>query len=1464
MNAKRILAGGLACAMLLSTFSMSALAVSGDQSEWNGHPEIVEVNREPARATAYPFDTADKALAGDPEASSYYKLLNGDDWRFSWAEKPADRIGVKDETFADVDYDDSSWDTITVPLSWQVVKDEDGNFKYDQPIYANQDYPWQYTEDGRQSKVGTAPTKYNPVGTYRKDLGDLSDWNGRDVFISFEGVEAAMYLYVNGQYIGYAEDFSTRHEFNITDALDFAPGAKNVATVEVFRWTDGSYIENQDGIRLAGIFRDVYLTSKAPVEIRDFTVVTDLDENYVNANLNVEVELRDLGAESTDGLTVEAQLYGADNQPVGKAMTAQVASFSGGIATVNLTAPYENPLKWSAEHPNLYRLVLTLKQNGAAVEYTGVNVGFREISIINEGTTNAQMILNGQPVYLKGVNRGEMYPSTGRHISKEVMEQEVKLMKQYNINAVRTSHYPSDPYFYELCDKYGIYIMDEANVESHNGRSQYNVPGDIPGYVEACKDRAVSMVERDKNYPCVIMWSPGNETGTGASIQGMLEYFDTDTTRLIHYQGWNDNPLVDVESNMYPEISAVEKAGRSTARPYIMCEYDHAMGNSAGSLNDYWDVIRSYPNLQGGFIWDWADQAIDTPIPGNESETFWGFDGDWEIVSGKDNFCVNGIVSADRSIQPEMYEVKKVYQNFQIYAKDLTTGVITVLNENVDTNANEYTLNWALVTDGVTVDSGSQTADVAPQATADIQLEGYAAPTLSVGQECFLNISFTTKTQPVWAEEEHYVVASEQLALDTADGALPKVDTSSMADFTKVEDGETALTITGADFAITFDKTTGALSSYQVGGVEYLAAPLEPNFWRAETDNDDKTGHDAQWKDAVSGASVTSFSVNQEGKQVYVTVGLKLNTKGNSMYTATYIVYGDGSVVVNSTLKPDSSLNSLLRVGMRLQMTPGFENMTWYGRGPSDSYWDRKVGYDVGVYESTVSEQFTNFQHTQETGNKTDVRWMALTNGDGAGLLFDAGDMALEMSALHNTQEDLADKDSETFKHPYELEGTDNTVVTIDYHQMGLGSGSCGPATLPEYTLPSDETYSYTYRILPITAEADCMALSKTDLTDESLNLITGITVDGEAVEGFHSDVMYYSLRKLPAEQPPVVAVTTASDDVKVTIQQAEGVPGTATITATAANGYSRTYTVEFLYSPYVYLSDLVPESADVGYGDFTTDANLKNGGKISLKVDGTTQTYDKGITAHATSTVVYDLSDVNAERFQAFVGIDLSEGRNPSSTIVFQVLGDGKELYTSPNITTYGTGYAVNVDVTGVTTLTLTATASGKNGHGQTVWGDAKLKISDGETPEVKPNLELADDAQGVLSEVEGVGKVLSGVPVGATLKDITDLFVPVKNGTLEFMESTGGSLEGDDTPMVTGYVVILRVDGTETDRLSLSLVGDLVPDGLLDNSDLQLVRETIVGKQTLDGLTLLAADADGSGTVDAYDLMAIKRLMN
>lgn len=1462
MNAKRILAGGLTCAMLLSTCSMSALAVSGDKSEWNGHPEIVEVNREPARATAYPFDTAEKALAGDPEASGYYQLLNGDDWRFSWAEKPADRIGLKDDAFADADYDDSAWDTITVPLSWQVVKDEDGNFKYDQPIYANQDYPWQYTQDGRQDVVGTAPTKYNPVGTYRKDLGDLSAWNGRDVFISFEGVETAMYLYVNGQYIGYAEDFATRHEFNITDALDFAPGAENVATVEVFRWSDGSYIENQDGIRLAGIFRDVYLTSKASVEIRDFTVVTDLDENYVNADLNVEVELRDLGAESTDGLTVEGQLYDADGQPVGGVMAAQVSSFADGIATVNLTAPYENPLKWSAEHPNLYRLVLTLKQDGAAVEYTSVNVGFREISIINDGTTNAQMILNGEPLYLKGVNRGEMYPTTGRHISKEVMEQEIKLMKQNNINAVRTSHYPSDPYFYELCDKYGIYIMDEANVESHNGRSQYSVPGDIPGYVVACEDRAISMVERDKNYPCVIMWSPGNETGTGASIQAMLEYFDTDSTRLIHYQGWNANELVDVESNMYPEISAVKKAGTSTNSPYIMCEYDHAMGNSAGSLNDYWDVIRSYPNLQGGFIWDWADQAIDTPIPGNPSETFWGYDGDWEIVSGKNNFCVNGIVSPDRTPQPEMAEVKKVYQNFQISAKDLENGVITVLNENVDTNANEYTLNWALVTDGVTVASGSQTADVAPQQSADIQLDGYAAPALTAGQECFLNISFTTKTQPVWADEANYVVATEQLALDTVDGALPKVDTTGMAAITQVDDGETALTIDGDGFSITFDKTNGKLSSYQMDGVEYLAEPLEPNFWRASTDNDDKTSHDTQWESAVTGASVTSFSVTPLEKLVYVTVGMQLGTKGNSTYTATYTVYGDGSVVVNSTLNPDSSLNPLLRVGMRLQMSPGFEYMTWYGRGPSDSYWDRKAGYDVGVYESTVSEQFTDFQYPQETGNKTDVRWMALTNETGDGLLFDAGDMVLEMSALHNTQEDL-----DQAKHPYQLQGTDNTVVTIDYHQMGLGSGSCGPTTLPEYTLTSDQTYSYTYRILPISAEDDCMALSKTDLTDNGLNLLTGITVDGEALEDFNPDVMYYSLRKLPAEQPPVVAVTTASDGVQVNIQQAEGVPGVATITATAANGYSRTYTVEFLYSPYVYISNLVPESVQVGYPagatNVTNDANLK-GTKISLKVDGVTQTFEKGITAHCASNVVYDLSGLNAERFQAYVGIDLVEGKNPSSAITFQVLGDGEVLYTSPSITTYGTGYLVDVDVTGVETLTLIATPSGSNGHGHTVWADAKLKIAEGDAPVVNPTLELADDAAGVLSDVEGVGKVLSGVPVGVTLKDITDLFAPVKNGTLEFMESTGGSLEGDDTAMVTGYVVILRVDGTETDRLSLSLVGDLVPDGRLDNSDLQMVRETIVGKQTLDGLTLLAADADGSGTVDAFDLMAIKRLMN
>ena len=617
MKQKKLLSVLLAGAMVVSGGSISGLegiipevVGAASSTEWNGQPGVFQVNREAARSTFYSFDTAEKAKAKDRTKSSFYQLLNGDDWKFSWAVKPADRIGAKDANFNQKDYDDSSWDNITVPKSWQTYVNKDGSWKYDPVIYSNQNYPWMNAEGKAYNKykVGDAPTECNPVGTYRKTFTIDSSWKDRNVFINFEGVGSAMYLWVNGKYIGYAEDSFTRDEFNITDALDFSEGNENVITVEVYRWSDGSYIENQDMVRLSGIFRDVYLTSKDDVEIRDYTVVTDLDDTYTDADLNVDVDVRNLSAEDVSGWSVEGNLYDSEGKLVTTTpLTGTVTSFDSETkeAKVSLTQHITDPEKWSAEKPNLYNLVLELKKDGVTKEATQTDVGFREVEITDANTDDARLRVNGQVITIAGVNRHENDPQDGWYLTEEDMRKDIELMKELNINAVRTSHYPNDPTFYKLCDEYGIYVMDEANVESHNGRSQYKVPGSLPGYVEAAEDRAINMLERDKNYPCVIMWSPGNETGAGDSLQAEIDYFqNNDDTRVVHYQGWNDNAGVDVWSNMYPNIG---KQVKNSKKPYLMCEYLHAMGNSCGGMKEYWEEIRANGILQGGFIWDFVD-----------------------------------------------------------------------------------------------------------------------------------------------------------------------------------------------------------------------------------------------------------------------------------------------------------------------------------------------------------------------------------------------------------------------------------------------------------------------------------------------------------------------------------------------------------------------------------------------------------------------------------------------------------------------------------------------------------------------------------------------------------------------------------------------------------------------------------------------------------------------------------------
>ena len=1420
MLRKKLLPILLSSAILFSNISgisvfAANVGVGQGPTEWNGQPGVFQVNREEARATFYNYDNVEQSLARNKEESSKYKLLNGT-WKFNWANNPDERIGLKEPNFNSSDYDDNSWDDISVPSNWQTKFNEDGSFKYDPVIYSNQNYPWIKTE-GLKPIVGTAPTEFNPVGTYRKTFSLDKSWEDKEVFINFEGVESAMYLWVNGEYIGYSEDSYTRNEFNISDALNYE--GENTITVEVYRWSDGSYIENQDFIRLSGIFRDVYLTSKDKVEIRDFTVVTDLDENYENADLNVEVELRDLGAEvnEKENLSVVGTLYDSNNDIVTTVPLSSEVVFDGenNKKIVNLTQKIINPAKWSAENPNLYTLVLELKRSDKSIETTSVRVGFREFKL---SETGKEMILNGEIISFKGVNRHETDPETGRYLTEDDMRKEIELMKQYNINAVRTAHYPNDPVFYELCDEYGLYLMDEANVESHNGRGQYGVPGDIPGYIEATLDRAKNVLERDKNYPSVLIWSPGNETGAGESINGMLKYFDeNDQTRLIHYQGWNDNKYTDMEGLMYPDLGTVLRRGQNNARPFIAMEYVHAMGNSLGSLNDYWDIMRSYDNLQGGFIWDWVDQTVNTPIPGNPSETFWGYDGDWgsETSSGNKNFCVNGIVSPDRSIQPELYEVKKVYQSIQMKLKDLENNIISMTNENIDTNLNAYDMIWELVKDGEVIETGDMTIDVDPQDSKDITVP-FTNPQAKLGEEYFLNISFKTREQSSWSESAHEV-ASEQFALNYkgVEGDLETLNTDDMPEFKSVTDTDEGLTIEGEDFNVTFDKKNGEITSFISNGKEIIANSLETNTWRALTDND-KT-QDSKWKDAVKNSEVTDINIFKTDKAIYVTTKFNMPTASGSQNSITYVVYSSGDIIVKNTLSPGAGLSDLPRFGMRLQMTPGFENMTWYGRGPSDSYSDRKVGYDIGLYESTVGDQFTNFVKPQETGNKTDVRWLAITDNDGNGLLFDSMD-TMEVSALHNTQEDF-----EQAGHPYQLEGTENTVVTIDYAQMGLGTGSCGPVVLDEYSIKANKSYTFTFRIKPIRNldKKEVMDESKIKINDET-NLLSSIKIDGEDIAGFNNDITYYKSYKNSVNGAPEVTATAVNEEIKIDIQQATKVPGHAIITATNSNGYSQKYTVDFVYTRNLYLSDIPWESATIGYASIVKDGTVE-GKPIQIKTKDGLQTYEKGIGTHATSIITYDISQYDVERLETYATISYNKvSTSRSSSITFIVKFDDEEVYNSGELTYKDPYRYIDLEVPeGVKKISLIADQGATNGHDQCDWADAKFVLRDPiqeEAPSLKLTEEAIENTEMEIVEEQGV-KYLINVPKGMNVGEIRKVFVPYDNLTLTFTDAYGAPIVNDNEPIITDVIIKLTEDGTVRDSVIIKIKEETINKVELEN---------------------------------------------
>ncbi len=1012
------------------------------------NPHVFDINKTPPHATLYPYATVDQALKNDPSESPFYHSLNGT-WKFMWVRSPKDRP----LDFQDPTVDVSGWDNIPVPSNWELQG-------YGIPIYVNQPYEWT-----RHPDPPHVPHDYNPVGSYRHDFDIPDDWDGREIFIHFGAVKSAMYLWINGRKVGYSQGSKTPAEWDITKYVK--PG-RNTLAVQVFRWSDGSYLECQDFWRISGIERDVYLFATPKVHIRDFFVQSLLINNYRDGALIVETEVRNYASRDRKAGTPAALALVLTDEQGNTVTTLEQSLDLQGKGKQSVTFRKELPKVkiWSAEEPYLYHLALVLKNaDGTVTETTGCHIGFRT-SEIRDGL----LLVNGKPVLFKGVDRHEHDQYKGHVISEELMTKDIQMMKLNNVNAVRTSHYPNDPKWYALCDKYGIYVIDEANIESHGmGYRPDRTLGNRPEWIDAHVDRTRRMVERDKNHPSVITWSLGNEAGNGVCFYATYDWIkNRDRTRPVQYERAQLDYNTDVFCPMYARIPYIEKYAQTHHdRPLIMCEYAHAMGNSTGNFQDYWEVIRKYDNLQGGYIWDWVDQGFVKTTP--DGEKYWAYGGDYgpKDVPSDHNFCINGLVNPDRTPHPGLTEVKKVYQNIWVKPVDPVKGKITVYNENFFRNANYLTMEWQLMQDGTKIAGGS-VADLNIPATSS---RNYALPLPAItpvaGAEYFLNIHFLTKKDEPLVPAGT-VLAAEQLPLEVS-ALPPAVDIASLPSL-KTEETDDAYLIRGKDFALTINRHTGEITSLRRDGRELLAAGPVPAFWRAPTDNDFGARLNSKlaiWRHAGEHRQLQEIILAPVDAQRVVVRSTYTLPEIYSTYKLDYMIYGDGTICVSNHLVPgDSLLPDLPRYGMDLRMPQEYSHVRWFGRGPQENYCDRKTGAFVGDYSSSVDDLFFNYISPQETGTRTDTRWIAITDDNGEGLLF-VGQPLLSWSALYYTEEDLTQSARGTM-HPYQLDKKDFVNIHLDLKQMGVGGdNSWGARPHPQYMIPARE-YSYSYLIRPL------------------------------------------------------------------------------------------------------------------------------------------------------------------------------------------------------------------------------------------------------------------------------------------------------------------------------------------------------------------------------------------------------------
>lgn len=1040
------------------------------------NPEIFKINKEDGHAIMMPFDSEKDALSA--KESNYKQSLNGK-WKFYW------QRGLKNqpENFQLTSFDDSHWDEINVPSVWQTQG-------YSVPYYYASTFPKAFSRS--KGKIPSIDHDMQEIGFYRKSFTLNENFNGREIFLHFGAAKSALEVYVNGEFVGYSQGSMTPHEFNVTKVLK--PG-ENVITAKLYRYSDGSYLEDQDMWWLCGIYREVYLFAEPKLCLRDFYFKTDFDDSYTDSNVTLNMYINNYN-NIRGKMTASAKLIDSNNGEI--LLGTKETELSGGNEAVTFKETVKAPEKWSAETPNLYTLVMTIELDGKIICVKTYKVGFKKVEIKGE-----KIYYNGMPLMIKGVNRHDFDCDNGWAVPREIYTQDLDIMKQNNINSIRTSHYPDDPYFYDMCNKYGFYVMDECEVETHGVRRK-GVPGSNPVWTGAVVDRMQRMVLRDRNNPCVFMWSLGNEAGDGSNFMEMKKAaLALDNSRQFHYEGDFDLTKSDVISRMYPTKDIMEKLGNKQpitislydnianqlaadskpikaemyeGKPVVLCEYAHSMENSLGNFQEYIDDFEKYDNMCGGFIWDFVDQALHvkdengndnylygTDFQGQEPHKLIDIPNTTAMTGSNVYFCANGIIGADRKPHPQIVEVKHGYQNIGITAVDASNGEFKLKNKFLFTNLSNFNCKWVIKAEGEEVLSGELgKIECAPLEECNIKID-FDSSKLPKDKEVILTVSFETTKESLGIEKD-YEIAFEQFIIN----AMPQPKDDNADGNLDFDINGKRVTVKGDNLEVIVDD--GKIVSYKIEGKELLKAPLMPNYFRALTDNDiDFLNFTPQWAKFHpfyawqrathhTRADKTEVIKNKNAVEIHIA----FSTAGLKKSVATYRVYPDGRLYVFHSAVPTKGM---LRFGYQMTMDKSMEYITWYGRGPKPTYIDRKLGSKIDLYKSSVTDFEYRYMRPQESSNRCDVRYFTLTDKNGFGIKVDAYyDNPINFSAYHYTTDGL-EKATHINDIPYE----DITTVNIDHRQLGVGGDLPGQAFVREpYTMPKGQKQEYSFVITPI------------------------------------------------------------------------------------------------------------------------------------------------------------------------------------------------------------------------------------------------------------------------------------------------------------------------------------------------------------------------------------------------------------